>query len=132
MSQENVETVRRMYDAFQGGDAEAALSHFSSDVLVDASKARPDVGVGRGREQVNGLVASWLAAWDEWGEEIEEMRDLGGRVLVVSLQRGRSKRTGIEVEYRYSLLYDVHGDKITSMRMYGSRAEALGAAGLRE
>jgi ketosteroid isomerase-like protein len=132
MSQENVETVRRMYDAFHGGDAETALSHFSADVLVDASKARPDVGVGKGREQVNAVVASWLAAWDEWREEIEEMRDLGGRVLVVSVQHGRSKGTGIEVETRYAMLYDVHGGKITGMRMYGSHAEALEAAGLSE
>jgi ketosteroid isomerase-like protein len=132
MSQENVEIVRRMYTAFHSGDADQALSHFDPDVLVDASKARPDVAVGKGREHVNAVVASWMAAWEEWGEEIEDIRDLGGRVLVVSVQRGRGKGTGAEVEARYALLYELHGGKITSMRMYGNLAEAFEAAGLSE
>src|SRR5882762_2017710 len=132
MSQENVEIVRRMYDAFHGGDVDGALSHFDPDVLVDASKARPDVGVGKGREHVNAVVTSWLGSWEEWREEIEEVRDLGSRVLVLSVQRGRGKGSGVEVEAHYAMLYDVHGGEIISMRMYGTPAEALEAAGLRE
>jgi hypothetical protein len=76
MSQENVEVVRRMYDAFHSGDADGALAHFDPDVVIDASKARPDVGVGQGREQVNEFVTSWVGTWEEWREDIEEMRDL--------------------------------------------------------
>jgi ketosteroid isomerase-like protein len=132
MSQENVEVVRRMYDAFHGGDVEGALSHFAPDVLVDASTARPDVAIGKGREHVGAVVASWITAFEEWREEIEEVRDLGGRVLVLSVQHGRGKGSGVEVEARYAILYDLHGEKITSLRMYRNPAEALEAAGLRD
>jgi ketosteroid isomerase-like protein len=132
MSQENVEIVRRMYDAFHRGDADGALAHFDSNVVVDASKARPDGGRGQGREQLNVIVAAWMGTWDEWREEIEEMRDLGSQVLVLSVQHGRGKGSGVEVEARYALLYDVHGGKITRLDMYGEPAEALEAAGLRE
>ena len=58
MSQENVEIVRQMYDAFYAGDVERALSHFDPNVLVDASKARPDINIGKGREYVNAVVTS--------------------------------------------------------------------------
>ncbi len=129
MSQENVEVIRRMYDAFHAGNAQEALGHFDPDVLVDPSKARPDVPVGRGPEKVNALVTSWLAAWEGWREEIEEIRDLGSRVLVLSVQRGRGRETGVEVEARYAILYDLRGDKITSLRMFGNRGDALEAAG---
>jgi ketosteroid isomerase-like protein len=132
MSEANVEIVRRMYAAFHSGNVEQALGHFDPDVLVDASKARPDVAVGKGREHVNAVVTSWMAAWEEWGEEIEEMRDFGSRVLVVSVQRGRGKGTGAEVEARYGLLYELRGDKIISMRMFGEPAEAREAAEVRE
>jgi ketosteroid isomerase-like protein len=132
MSQENVEIVRRMYDAFHRGDVDGALSHFDPDVLVDASKARPDVRIGKGREHVSAIVSSWLASWEEWREEIEEMRDLGSRVLVLSVQRGRGKGSGVEVEAHYAMLYDLHGGEIISMRMYWTPAEALEAVGLRE
>ena len=72
-----------------------------------------------------------MGAWDEWREEIEEIRDLGSRVLVCSTQYGRSKGTGIEVETRYAVLYEVHGGKIIRMALHSTRAEALEAAGLR-
>jgi ketosteroid isomerase-like protein len=132
MSQENVQVVRGMYEAFHRRDFDSALDCFAPDVLVDASKARPGVGVSKGRDSVNALVASWIASWDEWREEVEEIRDLGGQVLVLSTQRGRGKGTGVEVEARYAMLYDVSGGEITSLRMYRNPAEALEAAGLQE
>ena len=57
------------------------------------------------------------------------MRDLGNGVLVLSVQRGRGKGSGVEVEARYAILYDLQGDKIVSLRMYRDPAEALEAAG---
>ena len=119
MSVENVEIVRRMYDAFHSGDADQALGHFDRTVLVDASKARPDVAIGKDREHVSAVVGSWLAAWEEWREEIEEMRDLGSRVLVLSVQHGRAKGSGAEMEARFAILYDLHG---------GASAVPLGSA----
>ena len=131
MSQENVKTVRRMYEAFYGGDAEGALAYFDSEVEVDAS-ARVDGGIVHGRHELSALIAGWLGAWDDWREEIETVRDVGTRVLVAAVQRGRSKGSGIEVETRYAVLYEVHGDKITRMTIYSKPEEALEAVGLRE
>jgi len=131
MSQENVEVIRRMYEAFHGGDFDGALAYFDPEVEVDAS-VRVDEGVGHGRDAVSAVVASWLAAWDEWREEIEEIRDLGSGVLVVSTQHGRAKGSGIEVETRYAVLYEIRGGKIIRMVLYSGLAEALKAAGISE
>jgi ketosteroid isomerase-like protein len=131
MSQENVELIQRMYEAFHRGDADGALTYFDPEVEVDAS-VRVDEGIGHGRNAVGTMVGRWLAAWDEWREDIEEMRDLGSDVLVVSTQHGRAKGSGIEVETRYAVLYQVRGDKITRMVLYSGPAEALEAAGLEE
>jgi ketosteroid isomerase-like protein len=132
MSEENVEVVRQMYDAFYSGEFEGALGHFDQDVVVDASKGRPDIGIGHGREQVRRFVTTWLGTWDEFREEIEEMRDLGSRVLVLSVQHGRGRGSGVEVEAHLAFLYDVQGGKITRMAVYREPAEALEAAGLSE
>jgi ketosteroid isomerase-like protein len=131
MSQEDVEVVRRMYEAFHRGDAEGALAHFDPDVVVDATM-RVDAGIGHGREQLYAVVGRWLGAFDEWREEIEELRDLGSQVCVVSTQHGRGKGSGIETESRYAVLYEVRGNRITRMTLYASPAEALAAAGLSE
>jgi ketosteroid isomerase-like protein len=106
MSQENVDVVRAMYAAFHGGDVERALSHFDGDVVVDAT-VRVDAGMGRGRDELSRIIGQWLATFDNWHEEIEEMRDLGDLVYVVALQGGRGKDSGIETQTRYAVIYDV-------------------------
>jgi ketosteroid isomerase-like protein len=116
MSQENVEIVRRMYEAFHAGDAEGALAHFDPEVMFDVS-VRVDGGIGHGREGLSAMVAQWVGAWEQWRETIEEMRDLGDRVRVVSTQRGRGKGSGVEVEQRYVVLYEIADDKITRMTL---------------
>jgi ketosteroid isomerase-like protein len=48
MSQENVEIVRRMYEAFHRGEVEAALACFDPEVVLDVTR-RLEGGIGRGR-----------------------------------------------------------------------------------
>jgi ketosteroid isomerase-like protein len=74
------------------------------------------------------IIATWVGAFEDWREEIEEMRDLGDRVYVVATQRGTGKGSGVEVEFRYAVLYEVRESKITSMTMYNEPAQALEAA----
>jgi ketosteroid isomerase-like protein len=131
MSQESVELIRRMYEAFHHGDADGALAYFDPAVEVDAS-VRADEGISHGRDGVAAMVATWVRAWDDWREEIEAIHDLGSQVVVVSTQRGRSKGSGIEVETRYAVRYEIRGDKITRMVLHSDPAEALEAAGLSE
>ena len=131
MSQENVEVVRRMYEAFHSGDFEGALAHFDPDVVIDATM-RVDAGIGHGREELYAIVGRWVGAFHEFREEIEEMRDLGSQVCVVSTQHGRGKESGIETEYRYAVLYEVRRSQIIRMTLYPGPAEALEAVGLRK
>lgn len=125
----NVEVVRSMYEAFHGGDGERALAYYDPEVVVDAT-IRVDGGTGHGREELAAIIGSWVGSFEEWNEEIEEIRDLGGgRVYVLATQRGRGAGAGIELEHRYSLLYEVRGDRIAAMTMYRDPAGALDAAG---
>jgi ketosteroid isomerase-like protein len=131
MSQENVEIVRRMYEARDARDAEGTLACFHPEVVLDA-RVRMDSGIVHGREELARIILEWVEAFDDWHEEINEIRDLGNQVYVVATQRGRAKGSGIEVETRYALLYEVRKGKIIRMTMFGDPAEALEALGLRE
>lgn len=126
MSQK-VAVVRRMYEAFDAWDAEGALACFHPEVVLDA-RVRMDSGIVHGREQLARVIGEWVDSFDEWHEEIHEIRDLGSRVYVVATQRGRAKGSGVEVESRYALLYEVAGGQITRMAMFDEEAEALVAA----
>ena len=129
MSQENVAIVRRMYEAFYGGDAAGALACFDPEVVIDLSR-RLEGGIGHGRDDLNKMINQWVGTFDDWREEIEEIRDRGAQVYVLAVQHGRGKGSGIEVEERYALIYEVKGDKIARMTMYGEPAEALEDVGL--
>ena len=130
MTSESTEVVRRMYEAFHRGDAETALAHFDPEVVIDAS-ARIDGGVGHGRDGVAEMIGGWIATFDDWSEEIEELREVGDHVYVASRQRGLGKGSGIETEFRYGVLYEVRGGLIARMVMFNDPAEALEAAGAR-
>ena len=129
MSQENVEVVQRMYEAFGRGDIDAVRSAFDPEVVIDATH-RVDGRIGHGREELIAIVSEWLGAWEEWHEEIEEMRDLGDRVLVVSTQRGHGKGSGIAWENRFAMLFDVANGSITRWTVYDDVGEAVRATGL--
>jgi ketosteroid isomerase-like protein len=124
---ENVEFVRRMYEARDGGDAESALACFDPEVVLDA-RVRMDSGIVHGREAAGRVIGEWVAAFDDWSEEIHEISDLGSQVYVVATQRGRAKGSGVAVESRYALLYQVEGGQITRMALFDDEAEALAAA----
>ena len=131
MSEENVEVVRRMYAAFYRGDGESALAAFDRDVVLDASH-RVDGRIGRGREEMATILAEWLGAWEDWREEIEDIRDVGDRVLVITTQRGRGKGSGAEFENRFGMLYELRDGAIVRWTVYDDPARALEAAGLQE
>jgi ketosteroid isomerase-like protein len=131
MSQENVEVVRQVYEAFDRGDAATALSFIDPEVVMDATH-RVDGRIGHGHQEMAAILAEWLGTWDEWRQEVEETRDLGDRVLVISTQYGVGKGSGIEWENRFAMLYEVEGGKITRWTIYDDLRKALEAVGLSE
>ena len=129
MSKQNVEIVRRMLDAFHRGDAEGSLACFDDEIVFDASR-RVDGGIAHGHRELSRSLAEWLGAWEEWREEIDDIRDLGDdRVYMAATQRGRGKGSGLEIENRYALIYEIEGDKITRMTLYTDPADAVEDAG---
>jgi len=131
MSQENVEIVRRMYEAYHGGDADGALAYFADDVVADHSR-RLGGGIGHGREGLRRIITEWVGTFEDFSDEVDEIRDLGRFVYVVATQRGRGKGSGVKVENQNAFLYEVRDGIITWMAVYPGPAEALEAAGLPE
>ena len=123
MAQENVELVQRMLDHFYNGEAEQALECFSPDVEIDLRR-RVDAGWGRGREELARLIGEWVSSFADWREEINEVRDLGDQVLVEATQRGRGRESGVELESRYSTVYDVREGAIWRITLYPDATEA--------
>jgi ketosteroid isomerase-like protein len=133
MSEENVEVVRRMYEAWKRGDFEATLAFFHPDVEWSEPPDNPGARTWHGHEGVQGAAASWMGAWENYRFELRELIDCGDdRVLLAAWQTGRGKGSGIEISEENFGVYTVRHGKIIKLRMFRHREEALEAAGLSE
>jgi uncharacterized protein len=132
MSQENVETVRRAYEAFNTRDFDAITEVGHPDV-----EWRPylsDLGGEplRGVAAVQRYIGSLAAEWEEFHVEPQEFRDLGDTVLVFVRVLGRGKGSGVETELRTVHVVTLRDGKIWRNRTYRDADDALEAVGLRE
>jgi uncharacterized protein len=131
MSQENVEIVRRVFDAYLAGDVEAALAAYGPKVEFDVS-FRPDGGVYRGRDGVIRAMRDGAEPWDSWQFEVEEIIDAGDGAVVVIQEAGRGKESGAEIKQTTFHVCTLRDGKITRQRGFMDRNQALKAAGLSE
>jgi len=142
MSQENVEFVRSLQPG-PGVDiaalfrddkiVEATLAAIASAVHDDLESSVIAQGVASSYRGIEGLRAAWvdwLAPWDSYYTEIEDVIDLGDRVLVLPRDHGRRKDLATDVEQRGGSVYTVRGGKVARVEFYPNRDEALEAVGL--
>ena len=100
MSQENVEMVRRGYEAYNRGDPEGTVADFAPTfeyVSTGAISAKGDVH--RGPEGYLEFVR-WL--WDEFEGvriEVHELSEAGDRVLASVTLQGRGRQSGADVAW---------------------------------
>jgi uncharacterized protein len=134
MSQENVEVVRRGFEAFADGGLDAMAEFWDPDINWRAAEgAIDDVGEMHGRVAVRRYVQDWLDTFDDSSVVVEELRDVGDdRVLAIQRAKGRAKLSGVEIDLRYAVVYTLRAGKVVRAREYLSVDDALEAAGLRE
>ena len=133
MSRENVEIVRRAFEAFRANDLEAWLSTISPNVKVFPNPREPGANSSyEGREGVLEYLRNWYAGWDEYLVEPTQFIDAGDYVVVAARERGTAKKTGITIEEEFSHVFRLQDGLTVEWRQFGPLEEALEAVGLRE
>jgi len=132
MSQENLEIVRRGYEAFNRGDVDAVLDLCAPDVEW-ADISAPDTPLVTGKDAVRAYFEGMLQVWASPWREAEEIIDLGGdRVLVMCHIMARGRGSGIEVDARIGDLLTIRDGRVACWTSYRSWGRARRAAGLHE
>jgi uncharacterized protein len=136
MSEENVEIVRRVYDAAARRDTATVLDLYHPEVEWDVSRSPMARLVGEGRYQghegLRRFFRAYHEAWENMEYEYEELIDAGEHVISVTHDRGRGRTSGAEVEFKQYAVWTIREGKIVQAVWCGTRAEALEAAGLQE
>jgi ketosteroid isomerase-like protein len=131
MSQENIDIIRKSYDAWNHGDLELMFQAFAPDIEWCLPEGGINAGVYRGHDAVRGLMENYLDAFDYFRMEPERFFEAeGGRIVVFIRSPGKGKGSGIEVEVRTAYTWTMREGK--AVRIRTDRAEALKAAGLSE
>jgi ketosteroid isomerase-like protein len=92
-----------------------------------------EADVARGLHGLRAGWLDWLAPWASYRAEIEELIDLGDRVVSVLCDYARREPDAPEVALKSAAVWTVRDGRIVRAEFYtGGRDEALKAAGLTE
>jgi ketosteroid isomerase-like protein len=130
MSQEHVEIVRQMLNAFNEEDVERifALTHRDVEIEITPSvSAEPDTY--RGHAGMRRYRESFQEAMSEIRFEAERLYDAGSAVVVTLRLTARGRQTGILVEQRSAGVWTVSEGKVIGVRTFPSTGDALAAVG---
>jgi ketosteroid isomerase-like protein len=133
MSQENLELVRLVFEAFNSEDIEriVAFTHPELEVEVPPElSAEPDTY--RGPDGIRRYFRSFQEVMDEIRFEPEQLWDAGDSVVVALRLTAKGRQTAIPVEQRTAGVWTIRDGKVMRIRAYRSPSEALEAAGVSE
>jgi ketosteroid isomerase-like protein len=133
VSEENVELVRKAFEAFTQRDVEAVLEIIHPDVEFLAPTASI-AGRGRpyrGHDGMRQYFEDVGRIWEELEVIPHEFREVGDQVVALGRVYGRGL-DGLLVDSPTGWVWRVENDKIVEGRVFTNRQEALDAVGLRK
>jgi ketosteroid isomerase-like protein len=125
MSQENVEIVRRLFDARERDDLPAALACLDPDVEFIPLRAGTE-GAYRGREGFEKFLADTSENFEIFVPRYT-FQEVADRVLAWGTIHLRARGSGVEMEVPTGGIFDFRGGRIVRWHDFGSKNKALKA-----
>lgn len=124
MSQQNVETIRGLYDSFSKGDIPTVLAGLDADIAWTEAEGFPYAGTYHGPESVLENVFARLGSeWDGFHAEPEEFVDGGETVVALGTYSGAFKETGKSFRAAFAHVWDLRDGKVVRFRQYTDTAK---------
>ena len=125
MAEENVELVRRIYDAWERD--ESARAYLAEDVEYVNPSYAVEPGTRHGRKS----FAVVRDSYEDFELQIDELIDAGGDdVVVLARYTGTGRGSGVQVAGEHGYVWTVREGLAVRFQWFQSHAEALEAAGL--
>jgi uncharacterized protein len=132
MSQENMEIVRRFFDAFERRDREGVAALLHPQVEWHTMGA-PLLGAEamHGRDEALRFMFEQIGEGMDFRATLEELRELpSGQVLSVAHYEGRGVASGAPFGMTAAAIYRFEANQILFFQDFTTRDEALEAVGL--
>jgi ketosteroid isomerase-like protein len=131
MSRDQLDLLRPVLAEWAKGNLFAGAELMAPDITCRA--AMPADISAHGLEETALQVRELLDYWIDYRIETDELEDLGeDSFLAVGRQRGTGKLSGAEVDYPIFVVWKFRENQVIGIYLWGTREDALEAAGLRE
>ena len=128
MSRQNVEIVRRIVDAFNPRDGDALIDGLDPQIEWHVPPMLPEQTVYHGHEGVRALWQSMRDSFEDFHLAVEEIVEVGDRVMLLAAMHGRGKGSGVEVQSpSFGWVWTLRDGKALRVEVYPTRAETLKA-----
>jgi ketosteroid isomerase-like protein len=133
MSQENVEIVRRLIEAWSDHDRAAMAKYLHPDAVFHSAITNVVGETFQGRDQILAVFDRWEQEWSEIRWEVDEYIDVDDfRVVTLHRVIATGRASGIETVRELGGLLEFRDGLVVSQWIYLDRKDALEAAGLAE
>jgi ketosteroid isomerase-like protein len=128
MSRASIDTVRRIYLAWNRADEAAARELLHPEIEVEYHGVMIDKETSyRGHAGVRELTRSTLEDFEDYRLEVEKYIDHGDQVIAFLRQHAVGKQSGAPVEFRNAHVWTVRDGKAVRWRICRSKAQAPGS-----
>src|SRR5688500_13393378 len=131
MSRENIEVLRKGYEAWNRGE-HPAFDFMEPQFELQLPEGGINVGTVRGRESVQRFFAQYLEVFESYRMEPEEFFAAEDRIVVFIHAPARGKGSGVDVVFSPAHLWTMNGGRAVRLEVFPDRKEALEAVGLLE
>jgi ketosteroid isomerase-like protein len=129
MSEEDVDVVRRTWEAADRRDTDALFALYDP-AIVWQSHYGPISGSYHGHDGVRQFFREWTDALETFHARAEEFIDADHCVVVDVRVWARGKGSGVEAEMPQGQLFRVRNGLVTHIELFETKERALEAAGI--
>src|SRR6476659_4958675 len=126
MSQENVETIKAGFAAYNRGDMDALVELYDPDAVFETLL----LGTHHGNEAIRLIYEENRKTLSGYDVVPVELIDAGDKVVAVAQTVGAGTVSQISVEDRFAFVFTFKGERVVREQAFRNKEEALEAVGL--
>jgi ketosteroid isomerase-like protein len=127
VSEDDIRSLRRIYDTFSRGDVEELVGYLAHDIEWTSPEALPWGGTLHGHDGVRAFATIFQDHVEGRWADPEEFLDAGDVIVVLGLGRGRAIATGQEYEVPFAHVWSMTEGVPSRFRNYTDTAPILAA-----